>query len=106
MRTVLLDGAHGAPYILAYLLGGGVDGGRVVSDWPGLDIPNLFNGEDLKITTDLRSVLSEILTKHLGANASDLNTVFPGFNGPNTANVFLSNKRITATQPGQVSSLS
>lgn len=74
---------------LAYLMGGGVNGGQVFSVWPGLDAPNLYNGEDLDITTDLRTVFSEMLIKRLGANASDLETVFPGFTGPYTANVFL-----------------
>ena len=75
---------------LAYLLGGGVNGGQVVANpWPGLAPTDLYNDEDLQITTDLRSVLSEMLTKRLGANASDLGSIFPGFSGPNTANVFL-----------------
>jgi uncharacterized protein (DUF1501 family) len=72
---------------LAYLLGGGVNGGQVVSSWPGLDLPNLEMGEDLKITTDLRTVLSELLTKRLGG--TDISAVFPGFTGPASANVFL-----------------
>ena len=72
---------------LAYLLGGGVNGGQVVGSWPGLDLPNLEMGEDLKITTDLRTVLSELLTKRLGG--TDISAVFPGFTGPASANVFL-----------------
>ena len=72
---------------LAYLLGGGVNGGQVVSNWPGLDAPNLEMGEDLQITTDLRTVLSELLTRRLGG--TDISTVFPGFTGPVSANVFL-----------------
>lgn len=72
---------------LAYAFGGGVNGGQVVSNWPGLDTPNLEMGEDLKITTDLRTVLSEMLNKRLGG--TDSSQVFPGFNGPTSANVFL-----------------
>jgi uncharacterized protein (DUF1501 family) len=37
----------------------------------------LNEGRDLALTTDFRSVLGEILTKHIGAK--DLSTVFPGF---------------------------
>lgn len=73
---------------LAYLIGGGVDGGKIIGGgikWPGLDISSL---EDLQITTDLRTVLSEMLTKRLGG--TDINTVFPDFTGPNSANAFLS----------------
>ena len=72
---------------LAYLMGGGVNGGQVVSDWPGLAAPDLELGEDLRITTDLRSVLAELLTRRLGG--TDISAVFPGFTGPTSANVFL-----------------
>ncbi len=73
---------------LAYLFGGGVNGGQIVSDWPGLAAPNLEMGEDLRITTDLRTVLSELLGKRLGG--TDTSQVFPGFAGPTSGNVFLS----------------
>lgn len=73
---------------LVYLLGGGVNGGQIVSDWPGLAAPNLEMGEDLRITTDLRTVLSELLSKRLGG--TDTSQVFPGFAGPTSGNVFLS----------------
>jgi len=89
-RRVIQNGSGGTDHgtgQLAYLIGGGVNGGQVVSNWPGLDTLSLEMGEDLKITTDLRTVLSEMLTKRLGG--TDINTVFPGFTGPNTANVFL-----------------
>lgn len=72
---------------LAYLIGGGVNGGQIISDWPGLAPANLEMGEDLRITTDLRTVLTELLDKRLGG--SDANAVFPGFSGPVSANVFL-----------------
>jgi uncharacterized protein (DUF1501 family) len=72
---------------LAYLLGGGVNGGQVAGTWPGLDTPSLELGEDLRITTDLRTVLSELLVKRLGG--TDISSVFPDFTGPTAANIFL-----------------
>ena len=72
---------------LAYLLGAGVNGGQIISDWPGLAPANLEMGEDLRITTDLRTVLTELLDKRLGG--SDMTAVFPGFAGPASANAFL-----------------
>jgi uncharacterized protein (DUF1501 family) len=54
-----------------------VRGGRVYSLWPGMSEDQLYQGRDLAVTTDYRSVLSEIMTKHLGNH--DLKTVFPGF---------------------------
>jgi uncharacterized protein (DUF1501 family) len=89
-RRVAQNASNGADHgtgALAYLMGGGVNGGQVVSDWPGLATPDLELGEDLRITTDLRSVLAELLTRRLGG--TDISAVFPGFTGPTSANVFL-----------------
>lgn len=89
-RRVAENASNGADHgtgSLAYLLGGGVNGGQVVSNWPGLSLPDLEMGEDVKITTDLRTVLSEMLARRLGGTDSDL--VFPGFTGALSANVFL-----------------
>ena len=89
-RRIEENGSQGADHGtagVAYLIGGGVNRGQVAGTWPGLGVGQLYNDEDLAITTDLRSVISEMLTKRLGG--TDLNTVFPGFSGPNTANVFM-----------------
>ncbi|MBV2120452.1 MAG: DUF1501 domain-containing protein [Candidatus Thiodiazotropha sp. (ex Ctena orbiculata)] len=72
---------------VAYAMGGGVNGGQVITDWPGLSTADLHFGEDLAITTDLRTLLAELLNKRLGG--TDLAQVFPGFAGPTTANLFL-----------------
>jgi len=58
-------------------MGGDVKGGRVCGKWPGLDERQLNEGRDLALTTDFRSVVGEILTKHMGVK--DLSPVFPGF---------------------------
>ena len=60
-----------------FVMGGGVQGGRVVSDWPGLAAAQLFEQRDLAVTTDVRSVLAECLAAaDFRASAAD---VFPGF---------------------------
>jgi uncharacterized protein (DUF1501 family) len=90
-RRVAENGSSGVDHgtgSLAYLMGGGVNGGQVVSDWPGLDIGSLEQGEDLRITTDLRTVIAELLNKRLGG--TDVGTVFPGFGGPIDLGLFLS----------------
>jgi uncharacterized protein (DUF1501 family) len=43
-----------------------VNGGRVISDWPGLKPGNLYEGRDLAPTTDLRATLKGVLRDHLG----------------------------------------
>ncbi|MGB5209331.1 MAG: DUF1501 domain-containing protein [Gammaproteobacteria bacterium] len=77
---------HGTASV-AYLLGGGVNGGQVAGAWPGLAVDDLEFGEDLRIETDLRTVFSELLLKRLGRSETGL--VFPGFNGPADLSLFL-----------------
>ncbi len=67
------DHGHGG---LMMVLGGHVNGGRVITDWPGLDSANLDDG-DLAITIDYRDVMTEVLDKRMGG--IDVSQVFPGF---------------------------
>jgi uncharacterized protein (DUF1501 family) len=60
--------------------GGGIAGGKVHGDWPGLDPANLYQG-DLRVTVDYRSVLAEILVNRCGVSAADARSVFPGWSG-------------------------
>lgn len=60
------------------VMGGGVRGGQIYGQWPGLTASDLYQGEDLEPTTDFRSVLGEILGHHLGADPAALEQIFPG----------------------------
>ncbi len=62
-----------------FVIGGDVKGKKVHGRWPGLEQEQLNEGRDLALTTDFRSVFSEVAFKHLGAAKMD--AVFPGFNG-------------------------
>ena len=67
-RTARVNGTRGTDHGTAtasLLLGGAVNGGRVLADWPGLSNGNLYQGRDLKPTTDLRSLFKEVLGEHL-----------------------------------------
>lgn len=66
---------HGSAFC-TFAMGGGVVGGQVWRDWPGLSDARLYNG-DLDVTIDYRTVLAEALDKRHG-NAN-LATVFPEF---------------------------
>ena len=57
------DHGHGG---LMLALGGGIAGGRVLTEWPGLKEGQLYEGQDLKITIDYRDVLTEIIDRRLG----------------------------------------
>jgi uncharacterized protein (DUF1501 family) len=60
-----------------FVIGGNVKGKKVHGKWPGLEREQLNEGRDLALTTDFRSVFSEVAFKHLGAVKMD--AVFPGF---------------------------
>ncbi len=68
------DHGHGS---VMMVLGGPVQGGKVYGKWPGLEKEQLFEGRDLAVTTDFRTVLGELIRGHLGQK--DLGPVFPGY---------------------------
>ena len=80
-RTARINGTEGTDHgtgTIALLAGGAIRGGRVIADWPGLKQSDLYEGRDLKPTTDLRGVLKGLLRDHLGVSESVLNqAVFP-----------------------------
>jgi uncharacterized protein (DUF1501 family) len=84
-RTAHENGNRGTDHGHAncmFVMGGDIKGGKVYARWPGMSDGQLHDGRDLAVTTDYRSVLSEIMVKHLGNR--NLATVFPGFaNDPN-----------------------
>lgn len=71
------DHGHGG---LALVLGGQVKGGKMYGKWPGLASHELNNQVDLEVTTDYRTVLSEILQKQF--KSKHLETIFPEFKAP------------------------
>ena len=81
-RTVRQNGANGTDHghaSVAFVLGGGVRGGRIHGRWPGLQDDRLYEGRDLAVTTDLRSLLAAAAKAQLGVG--DLRRLFPGFDG-------------------------
>ncbi len=80
-RTVAGNGTGGTDHgtaSCALLLGGAVNGGKVYADWPGLDKNALYEGRDLRPTTDLRQVAKSILYDHLHLKDADIErSVFP-----------------------------
>ena len=76
---------HGTGNV-AFVMGGGVNGGQVYTDWPGLSQGDLVGPGDLAPTTDYRTVISECLDKRLYFN--DHQTTFPGFEVPEYLGLF------------------
>lgn len=80
-RTAAMNGTRGTDHGTAgcaFLVGGAVRGGRVISDWPGLNAASLLDDRDLRPTLDLRSVFKAVLGEHLRIDAKTLAArVFP-----------------------------
>ena len=88
-RTVQENGNQGTDHghgNVLWLLGGGLRGGQIYGQWPGLDESDLYQGRDLSVTTDFREVISTLLTDHLYLNSGTIRQVFPGFNPSQTLN--------------------
>jgi uncharacterized protein (DUF1501 family) len=81
-RTVRPNGTNGTDHGHAtcfFALGGDVQGGKVLGQWPGLAPEQLYENRDLALTTDFRAVFGEVAMKHLGAQG--LAKIFPGYTG-------------------------
>ncbi len=81
-RTVKQNGTGGTDHGRAscnFILSNNVVGGKIHGDVKPLAIENLEDGRDLAVTTDFRSVFSEVADKHLKINNDKV--LFPGWNG-------------------------
>jgi uncharacterized protein (DUF1501 family) len=67
---------HGHANVM-FVIGGRVRGGKVYGRWPGLAQEVLYEGRDLDLTTDYRTVCSEVFARHLAQR--DAARIFPGF---------------------------
>jgi len=79
-RTAAVNGTGGSDHgtaTAALLLGGAVQGGRVISDWPGLSASQLYQQRDVAPTLDMRALLKGTLVDHMGIPVPALDTVFP-----------------------------
>ncbi|WP_372619612.1 DUF1501 domain-containing protein [Falsiroseomonas sp.] len=83
-RTARANGNRGTDHGtggIAFLLGGAVAGGRVVTDWPGLGPDGLLENRDLRPTADLRAVAKALLRDHLRLDPRAVAQAFPGSDG-------------------------
>jgi uncharacterized protein (DUF1501 family) len=84
-RTVHINGTVGTDHgtgTVALLAGGGIRGGSVVADWPGLAPSQLYEARDLRPTTDLRAIFKGVLATQWGLSGEVLaRDIFPGSDG-------------------------
>jgi uncharacterized protein (DUF1501 family) len=78
-RAAYMNGSAGTDHGTAHcmiFMGGGVRGGRVHGNWPGLAKSQLYQERDLAVGTDFRDAFAEAARVQLGVDASSL---FPGY---------------------------
>jgi uncharacterized protein (DUF1501 family) len=68
---------HGHGNAMMIIGGEHVRGGKVYGRWPGLAREQRYDGRDLAVTTDFRSVFAEVVRRHFGV--TDTREIFPGF---------------------------
>ena len=81
-RTAKENGNRGTDHGHAnamFVMGGAVNGGKVLGKWPGLAKEQLYEQRDLALTTDFRDVLGELVYSHLGNKS--IQSVFPNYTG-------------------------
>jgi uncharacterized protein (DUF1501 family) len=86
-RTVRENGDGGTDHghgNVVWVLGGAVRGGRIYGEWPGLASDALYEGRDLAVTTDFRTVLAAVTARHLRVPDRALGALFPGFSPPHS----------------------
>ena len=80
-RTVKVNGTGGTDHgtaSMAMLIGGRVRGGSVVADWPGLGDAALYEGRDLRPTTEMDALISGAMAEHYRIDAArTMATLFP-----------------------------
>jgi uncharacterized protein (DUF1501 family) len=82
-RRVMENGGGGTDHghgNIMFVIGKSILGGKVYGQWPGLASEKLVAPGDLAVTTDFRTVLAELVEKHL--QDTQIDQVFPGFNHP------------------------
>ena len=80
-RIAMQNGSQGTDHgrgNVMMLMGNNVQGGRVLSTWPGLATELLQDQNALKVTIDYRDILAEVVQKRL--KNTNLASVFPNYN--------------------------
>lgn len=81
-RTVKENGNGGTDHghgNAIWLLGGHINGGKMYGRWNGIAQNNLFEGRDLPVSTDFRSVAGSLIAEHLELSQQQMAAIFPNF---------------------------
>lgn len=82
-RTCAENGTRGTDHghgNTLWLLGNRIQGGRWHGSWSGLGLGNRYEGRDLPVHHDFRSIFAQVLHASFGLGESHLQEIFPGSN--------------------------
>lgn len=68
------------------VVGGSINGGQVLGNFPGISNADLYLNTDLRMTTDFRQPLSDVVKNFLGN--PNIDVVFPGYTGDTSIGLF------------------
>jgi uncharacterized protein (DUF1501 family) len=69
------DHGHGSVY---WVMGGGINGGRILGAQVKVDQANLFQNRDYPVLTDYRAMFAGLLQRMYGLDAAGVQRIFPG----------------------------
>jgi uncharacterized protein (DUF1501 family) len=81
-RTASKNGTAGTDHGTAsamFIAGGGIAGGRVLGQWPGLKEQQLFEQRDLQATSNSFSWIASILSEHWQLSDLQIQQILPEF---------------------------
>jgi uncharacterized protein (DUF1501 family) len=84
-RSAAMNGSQGTDHGtagVAFVAGGHVAGGQVLTDWPGLGRHQLLDGRDLRPTLDIRSIIMPIVQRQFQLSTAAMGAVLPGATQP------------------------
>jgi uncharacterized protein (DUF1501 family) len=84
-RSAAMNGSQGTDHGtagVAFVAGGQVAGGQVITDWPGLGRNQLMDGRDLRPTRDIRSLIMPLVQRQFQLGTGAMNAVLPGATQP------------------------
>jgi uncharacterized protein (DUF1501 family) len=69
------DHGHGSVY---WVMGGGINGGRILGPQVKVDQANLFQNRDYPVLTDYRAMFAGLVQRMYGLDATSVQRIFPG----------------------------
>jgi uncharacterized protein (DUF1501 family) len=76
------DHGHGSVY---WVLGGGINGGRILGEQVKVEQPHLFQNRDYPVLTDYRALFADLFGHVFGLNNESIQRIFTGVHPTNLA---------------------